>query len=1434
MRSDEEDPVVGQVAGPGGAPAAKAAPKNPLDEIVGNPSDLSTPLEWARALLGVTKQMGREESLNSLKAHADGMILNVGLNLGRKGLVKAIFLQGMAYGNADLEERKQSPITRVLGINCGSSGDFQRDNDITCYAGDDLREEAFFRGVTRAAGELGLKVKIAPGSIDIPELEVSIFRGGNDIPDARYARDVASHVKQYQKAIQKQRTSKEAYKGKAVMVELAGKISQGQAEIQELTWNAKAGEAEFDGHLPKTFREVRSILHGSATYRAERWELSSHMVSNTLSALRGTHGDPTKGALKYAGRSLKSLASFYGFNPWDRLTTDDRVRLLARVMTNFDVTVPNHRQTLEKMAETLDLGWEVLHKRETLTGKSAEEVLRAEQVAEIFLRRSVAATGSAMAMAMLDPPPFTGLDSLPVAERRQFEAMSPEKRFEYWSRKDEIFRWCTSYEAMEDLLMTMVELRQLDLELLPPDPKNPTASSGGTGGPAARQPGLDAMKLMIEQAPAKARPLLALATEYAEVYTASGHARTPEQCIEQLNKLYEIRGRMKQQLRKNTTPGTELTEKMAKVKPGAYLKNEAAGKPSLLGRPSAEINQRFMKHVREAFPSTADAYRRFKADLESMGKVNYAKRRLAEEICQMDTIADGLTLLEMYQRDADAMDYASFVTINVLSRFHWSIGHLIAAAQVGNVEALQALGKNVFFATAARLVPSAGQMKVLFDVAQGTVTVTVGYVVRGENAELVDALYCGDRYLGPVDQPRIRKGTVANARREAGFSVLSPSHFVEVKDPGTGKTAAIALDRQAIYRDAMKRWTGTDYDALEDRGHAPAAAARLIKAHDDLVKLIVRQAESTGPMWVTKPRKDTPNFHIDPDENEFEASISALYPLLTEHCRLEAQKVLAEGAARTYVSWLDAKDVIEEELVRRYTADVFGGLMETWESRLTAQRLAKREIERAAMQADLAEIAKHLAETAFAFPIKKPKPKVEVRVTPRGVKPELELFNDYDLDAVAEGLGLAGETLAKLLIGVEEGLAPELPRILDGALPIAYAPILEGVGDASDADEVVVEMEQEEFTVVARTDGKEDDGTIGPGDLVLSETTFVAKDEEGSGEILSRETVAVLIRMPDAPSDGKYPIRHAERELGMDGDWFGEFDYIDIPMDDDLPPGWKREDSTRSVLHGTCVETYLDDGEISHFDLCEYRFGKRHGVRQVALADRTVVLQEHYEQDLRHGQAACVESPFHDATVPEGGQCRATFERGHPTQEEVFAQDGRCVQRITFRLLEDRFPRESYYAGTIERWFEDGTPWQSGAYLQGEGLPTSGDTDYGGLGFRRFYYTKTGVWTTWHENGKVESKVQYERDERNGAAEYYAENGTLVARGQTRMDKATGKWEFWHANGLLLAVGTFQEGRKTGTWKVYGDTEDDREPFEFDNEEDLDDYLHRRRWWLSE
>lgn len=78
-----------------------------------------------------------------------------------------------------------------------------------------------------------------------------------------------------------------------------------------------------------------------------------------------------------------------------------------------------------------------------------------------------------------------------------------------------------------------------------------------------------------------------------------------------------------------------------------------------------------------------------------------------------------------------------------------------------------------------------------------------------------------------------------------------------------------------------------------------------------------------------------------------------------------------------------------------------------------------------------------------------------------------------------------------------------------------------------------------------------------------------------------------------------------------------------------------------------------------------------------------------------------------------------------------------------------------------------------------------------------------GPWTFWHENGAVEARGDYHRDERTGIWSHWYPDGTLRMRGAYRGERQQGLWEFWHPNGQRQCRGEYRDGREHGEWTFW-------------------------------
>jgi antitoxin component YwqK of YwqJK toxin-antitoxin module len=85
---------------------------------------------------------------------------------------------------------------------------------------------------------------------------------------------------------------------------------------------------------------------------------------------------------------------------------------------------------------------------------------------------------------------------------------------------------------------------------------------------------------------------------------------------------------------------------------------------------------------------------------------------------------------------------------------------------------------------------------------------------------------------------------------------------------------------------------------------------------------------------------------------------------------------------------------------------------------------------------------------------------------------------------------------------------------------------------------------------------------------------------------------------------------------------------------------------------------------------------------------------------------------------------------------------------------------------------------------------------------------KTGLWTNYYNNGKLQSLGQMSNDKETGEWKYYSEEGTLDRRGSFDKDgKITGSWSYFLPNDSLKPVylGNWSAGARDGEWILYYD-----------------------------
>ena len=83
---------------------------------------------------------------------------------------------------------------------------------------------------------------------------------------------------------------------------------------------------------------------------------------------------------------------------------------------------------------------------------------------------------------------------------------------------------------------------------------------------------------------------------------------------------------------------------------------------------------------------------------------------------------------------------------------------------------------------------------------------------------------------------------------------------------------------------------------------------------------------------------------------------------------------------------------------------------------------------------------------------------------------------------------------------------------------------------------------------------------------------------------------------------------------------------------------------------------------------------------------------------------------------------------------------------------------------------------------------------------------KQGRWTSWHENGKKKSEIQYVGDVMDGSFKEWHANGKKKAVGKTKDGEMDGRWVGWYENGTKAGVQWCNVGHLVSalSWKPDG------------------------------
>jgi len=982
------------------------------------------------------------------------------LDVGRHQLLKMLFSRALDEANKRLVAKKLTPLDRTCVLNSGGTGNFARDIDVTVFAGDDVRETAFFEALGDVSKSMGLNVTTGPGGtvkngIELADLEVAFHRGGNDLPDARFATDPVEFQLNYQRVIDAQARNPEAYFGYGSDTEVVGRrylsFKAGQTLVQ--TFEATSQGVRYTGQVASCMREARAILRGSSDQRIRKAQRAVHAGNDYLQAWRHEQqpgSSPTQGALKYAGRALDELCAFHGFRPWSELVLEDRIQLLARMYGPHYLEQAGNRQRLQKMAEALDTASLVLVGKDlpkaltAETPEAAQKLQFHEHAALAFLRDAANSMAASVAEEMLEPPMLARSFLAQVnKDDNHWQEMSPEERDAYARHEDAIYQRCLSAAAMENLLVLISQLKVID------------QADGKTNGDSA-------IRKIIDGANPNVRPLLEAAAKHAEASAVLLNANASPETRAQAEKTMAAAREELSALLKKPAPGDEILGIAKGMSPREFIRMQNLNQPPCWSAALEEMKVRMRKHIEDSFPE--NTYESVNRQLAEFGKTGYIAKRVYEEAFQLGNVVDALSLVEMYQRSAGREDYAKFVTQNLLGRCYWGLGFLAQAAEVKDEESLKALGQNLVFDAFGRVIPGLAHAKVLFDIERGLVTVTVGWALDEANTALIDALYTGE--AGRLTAGA--EGTVGGRIRDSGFCVLDAKYIRLVTEPKTGRNS-IQIDQPALYKAYYQRWiqgpSGRDlpFDELNGRPPIPGQPGKLLAAHDRLARAVLDIGADVDPSWFS-PRQTLQ------DKSQLDKAMAEFVQLISPFCREETDRVIGESAVREYIQ--NGRDVIADSLHRRLLSDVLSGMLAVWQTQRMEHQYAKRQVQYMAGLGDM-----HAMAEALAQPL------------PEGAFPKCDLEVDATLPA--------GETTAY----TRYGKLPLTCRLR------ADAPI------PASAGEIGINLEPQEFRCTNAAEfGKTTLNQVG-----VQKIRLVARTKQGTGDIVAEKVVEVPLTIVPTP-----------------------------------------------------------------------------------------------------------------------------------------------------------------------------------------------------------------------------------------------------------------------------------------------------------------------------
>ncbi len=83
---------------------------------------------------------------------------------------------------------------------------------------------------------------------------------------------------------------------------------------------------------------------------------------------------------------------------------------------------------------------------------------------------------------------------------------------------------------------------------------------------------------------------------------------------------------------------------------------------------------------------------------------------------------------------------------------------------------------------------------------------------------------------------------------------------------------------------------------------------------------------------------------------------------------------------------------------------------------------------------------------------------------------------------------------------------------------------------------------------------------------------------------------------------------------------------------------------------------------------------------------------------------------------------------------------------------------------------------------------------------------RSGEWTWWFENGKIDGHEAWKDDKKNGLWVFYNKQSVKTYQGFYKNGRKEGKWKYYDAQGRIMYEETYKNGKQTGKSKTYKKT----------------------------